>query len=452
MLCGLCLAVPATADGGRRSVESRASTPFGRWEHAIVDYHYNPSGAPDAFRDRAFVESMIQQAAAEWEGVSGIAFNYRGTTTAPVSAVDDGTVVIGWSGFGAGGAAGRGGPASACTTEQLRAAGYCRFVDGSVQINRDRDWGDPRRDFPQRAFVRVLVHELGHLIGLAHSNDPGSIMFASPYNNLSHPRPSDVEAASALYGPPLVPSEAAVYSPPAVGSDPLFIDAGFVIDQPFEGTPVTGINYASTGGQLWFTAQARTAGVPLNTVVDAIVTDPSGYFYSGTRLEARCPAHGSCMYASTVATLDVIATVPGTWTAYLVRDGLAVLNRSLEVSTRPSFNSSPIASLDLPESNGTAPLTIRPRVRFKDLDGDDVTVVWHVPGSGQMAIDTGRSSGSEMRHFVFEDPGIYPVWVEVNDDVTQYGGSGTGFQTLLTGTIEVFEGRAGAAPRRSPAP
>ena len=38
------------------------------------------------------------------------------------------------------------------------------------------------------AFDQTMIHEVGHVIGLGHSDDPVSLMYANPYNSLNHLR------------------------------------------------------------------------------------------------------------------------------------------------------------------------------------------------------------------------------------------------------------------------
>ena len=74
------------------------------------------------------------------------------------------------------GFAGLGGPASV----EGKHAGERRYVSGSVLLNRAHlrqveTW--PRGGSRERA---VVLHELGHLVGLDHVDDPSSLMSRRP--------------------------------------------------------------------------------------------------------------------------------------------------------------------------------------------------------------------------------------------------------------------------------
>lgn len=170
------------------------SIEFGRW-NSQINLVYDPDGAPAPFGTSAVVIDLIEQAIAQWELVSGIKINITGTDR--FAAIDenagpsgkDGLVRVFWG--PAGGAAGLAGPDGDFFDEDL---GYFPYIDGSVELNDDPDqWDSPSE------LVGVLVHELGHLIGLGHSDNPHSVMFANPYNHLNHPRADDILAARALW-------------------------------------------------------------------------------------------------------------------------------------------------------------------------------------------------------------------------------------------------------------
>ncbi|MGY1653459.1 matrixin family metalloprotease [Geodermatophilus sp. SYSU D01119] len=71
-----------------------------------------------------------------------------------------------------GGIAARGG------SDAVRAGGPAVYVTGSVLV--DADWAAGRVGTPEgrAAVAAVLVHELGHVVGLGHVEDPAELMYA----------------------------------------------------------------------------------------------------------------------------------------------------------------------------------------------------------------------------------------------------------------------------------
>ncbi len=65
---------------------------------------------------------------------------------------------------------------------------------------------NPTYDFSDQEFHDVILHELGHAIGIDHSDVPGVVMSGpphSPYHHLlSVLSPDDIAAAQAIWGPP----------------------------------------------------------------------------------------------------------------------------------------------------------------------------------------------------------------------------------------------------------
>ncbi|MDA9909530.1 hypothetical protein N9E57_03310 [Gammaproteobacteria bacterium] len=109
------------------------SVQFGRWDGAI-NLVYDPDGAPALFSDAGDVLELLEEAAGEWELVSGIQFNITGIDS---DANDDhgslpddmdGLVRVFWG--SAGGAAGRAGPNADFYDSDK---GYFPYVDGSVE-------------------------------------------------------------------------------------------------------------------------------------------------------------------------------------------------------------------------------------------------------------------------------------------------------------------------------
>ena len=71
---------------------------------------------------------------------------------------------------------------------------------GSIRIRRVRNWGQAGQHFPwtEPELGQVVTHEIGHVLGLQHSNVKGSLMFPYDINDSWNFPPLDGETAEVL--------------------------------------------------------------------------------------------------------------------------------------------------------------------------------------------------------------------------------------------------------------
>ena len=142
-----------------------------------IEYVVNPIGAPPGYG------ALVADSVAVISAATGFRFDDEGTTDLrPLAdrgapAYDRSPVVIGWATPEeeprlAGDVAGVGG-----STAVARESSYFTYVTGGIARDRDvfRDFVD--RDNPEGARA-ILVHELAHVVGLAHVDDPAELMYA----------------------------------------------------------------------------------------------------------------------------------------------------------------------------------------------------------------------------------------------------------------------------------
>ena len=141
-----------------------------------IHYVINPEGAPEGW------ESMITEAVAEVEDRTGLEFAYDGTsedrnfTDRYASNQQQRPVLIGWSDSDEepalkGDVAGLGGATAAGINNHVA------YVTGMVIL--DTDVFDRLDNNEGRPYARAIVlHELGHVVGLDHVDDKGEIMYA----------------------------------------------------------------------------------------------------------------------------------------------------------------------------------------------------------------------------------------------------------------------------------
>lgn len=140
-----------------------------------IEYVVNPAGAPEDYR------SIVAESVAEVSRATGFRFTDAGTTDArPFAGARSfgrSPVVIGWATPEqeprlAGDVAGVGG-----STAIERMPGRQTFITGSIALDRDVFSDLAARDDGVGARA-VLMHELAHVVGLAHVDDPSQLMYA----------------------------------------------------------------------------------------------------------------------------------------------------------------------------------------------------------------------------------------------------------------------------------
>lgn len=148
-----------------------------------IHYEINPDGAPGSAEEtRAFVEEAVARVAA----VTGLQFAYDGRTDRRPSIEEEPgpgdsrgePVLIAWATEDEvddleGDVAGIGGP-----TSRGGLVGRLRYVSGNVVLDID-SYDDVKDEGARAAYQRaVLLHELGHVVGLDHVDSRSELMFA----------------------------------------------------------------------------------------------------------------------------------------------------------------------------------------------------------------------------------------------------------------------------------
>lgn len=209
-LCA-CLALPALAEDYSRSAlpaENGFSYVLGNgeehWQGGQVNWYYNPTNQPSAL-STADVVALIDTATAKWAGMCNLTFNYKGTTTTYTPNIDstwstiDRVNVIGWA---------------ALTGDRAGYDGYTKwwYASGGLMADADIVLNTASQTWTQsnkQSLEALITHELGHLLGLNHSNIQFAVMagdsitYNTRYNTYSFQRTlrgDDAQACAALYG------------------------------------------------------------------------------------------------------------------------------------------------------------------------------------------------------------------------------------------------------------
>ncbi len=412
--------LPCDPEPGGRSLPYLGIIPdLAKWTDGRVRYVYNPTGAPAELSDPQRVAALLSRAFGEWEGVAGLRFEFAGVDPSAVpDDPSDGVVTVGWL---SGSFAAQASLYPSCSS--LPALGHCTFEDGWIVFNPDVRWDRGAPDLTDAHFVSVAVHEAGHLVGLGHSDNPASVLYADPYNHLPHVRDDDIQAAQALYGPPPSLELPGGYVPPAAPGAAIR-GAWVGLDQdPL--TPVTRVDEATPEDYLDLMVEVSGG---FQGTVRYVWQDPEGYLFDGLEQQVSCaPAYLSCTQGVGLVRSGWLKTFPGVWTAYAIVNGGVSAEIRVEVATRPQWNRPPEATLSVSPESGEAPLRVRLALRVTgDPEGDDVSVIWNLPGLGAERVDLYASTGAVERTLTLDRPGEYELFAQVVDDAARYGTAGSG--------------------------
>jgi len=76
-------------------------------------------------------------------------------------------------------------------------------LGGDVHFNKEKyRFTDRKPNSGEIALLNIAVHELGHSIGLDHSNDRGAVMYPIYNPNIALPQRDDINGVQAIYGRP----------------------------------------------------------------------------------------------------------------------------------------------------------------------------------------------------------------------------------------------------------
>lgn len=346
---------------------------FGRWENGIIPIGYNHSGA----RADVSAAEMLQNIKTAFEiieHVAGIKFEFVGETQKEVLNFDDEFVVMGWEASTESFAA-RAGPRGTYLIYDRIRLGYYPYTDGRVSFN-----SSAKSDYD----VPLIVHELLHLLGFGHSDNPVSIMTPdrAAINTLQE---DDVAGLQSVYGPPDVyrnPREVVqIADGPVAGISVVEDGTGFFIRPANSGVftdqkPLSVLD-SSHSAEDWVIFRTRFSSIPSGTKLTDHFKDPLGNQIVGTPYTLSITSGYMWFYLGSVNT---VRKFPGTWQADVTVAGTRVSQGRLIVNSESvKYNKSPSASLRVDHEND---LNFFLDLTITDREGDSSIIDWMLPTIG----------------------------------------------------------------------
>ena len=165
------------------------TTPVVTWSLAAAGGVFTDSIAP-------VYQALVQQAAAEWDDVAGI-------TLQQVADSASADIRIGFGEFGAGaGEIGETDYSYYSGTPETFAPGVTVRVEDPVEHGLATVAGTAIYTGTQTSMYQVILHEVGHALGLNHSTDVNAVMYPSAGAANRDLDASDIAGIQSLYGAP----------------------------------------------------------------------------------------------------------------------------------------------------------------------------------------------------------------------------------------------------------
>lgn len=322
----------------------------GAWPEGRITWYYNPAGRPADISDAEVVDT-VKAAFAEWNRVCQVEGSYGGITSTPVSPVPTGAFVVGWTDFGS--------PqfhAKGFHRSTSGSSAYAPFTGGATQINvANPNW---RKLFDNGTALGVFQHEIGHSLGLAHSDEPTSIMFANPYNTARYEmrlQGDDISACAALYGGRGLIEQPDLREARPVRAD-IAVQGSVLSSRPVSAAPAASLAQIDPlgGGPYYF--DTHWQNLPLGTDVRAEWIAPNGSVYYRSLHSTRF-VRG--YWFSTVPDNGMVFPYAGRWSFQVSVDGQLAASTPFEVVRGSVAPVVPFEAAVVGERNGAGTMAWR---------------------------------------------------------------------------------------------
>lgn len=278
-----------------------------RWPDGVIRWRYNPSGQPAGITTADAI-ATLQSAFRNWTAGCNLREEYQGTTDATVIS-KDGITAIGWG-------------------DAKGYAGYTNiWWNGDYQMTEGDIVFNAQKLTDTKSLLSNATHEIGHLLGLTHSDQPQSIMFSNPYHSSNYqlqPKGDDLSVCALLYG------SNGVVSYTDLGTQAVQSQSAYTLSFYLSATkptafgppaaPLTGIP-ADSNDTIYFIV--NYSGIPIGRQLKLQLVSPDGFNYSDYEWNNT---YKSAYYYTTWNWAKNLGMqrLPGTWKLQLLDEGLLV--------------------------------------------------------------------------------------------------------------------------------
>lgn len=239
-----------TSDKATAQWKSMYDRAGAKWLSGTMQWYFNPANVPSGLTADQ-VLAATQKTTTKWSQMCNIQFQYMGTTGVS-NDKSDLMSVWGFSAFD---------PSlslySGWTPTRVQAnldGSNAKVIEADMQLNMAKTW-------TEEILEGLLMHEIGHAIGIGHSDQAAAIMSATPYNLASYNRTlrtDDITACTSLYGAaPNQASNRAMNWAESVYKAELRATDTYPVSQAFDGYnyryyPTTNAYVGTKGGRAYY--------------------------------------------------------------------------------------------------------------------------------------------------------------------------------------------------------
>lgn len=262
----------------------------------------------------------------------------------------------------------------------------------------------------------IVTHELGHLLGLTHSDQPRSIMFSNPYHSTAYqtlPKGDDYAACALLYGSTGLASYSDLTTQ-SVQANPTYTVATFVSStQPSTTRPSSSLSVlpASYSGKVYFSAYY--SNIPTGRSLSLRLVTPDGYPYSEYAMTNQYGGSAYVYLYWDFSTNFGMQRLPGDWQLQLLDQGQLISRQSFTVQSSYAAPSVPALALVATAQGGSTALSAQTLPSGQALSSVAWLLDQGVPGAGNsISIQPGS--------------GVHSLWLLANSGNSRYTGTVSG--------------------------